>query len=337
MAPSPPKPTEVGGANIRKYNKPPEQWEQWKVQDQGYVENQYETDLQKAILQSKLEFEQQKLFYDEIRQGSSIKPETLHVSPQEPSSPHKQPPLLQPQQPLLPPHSQLQPGHKPKSLYQRMDQLEDFDTLHVEPEPSPSSVESPPGAATGSKKEKKKQGKSKQHAMSLQEFQTAGSSAENGVSGGDSANLPKKSPSGSEEDKHFFDKIDQDVASILSKDQIKKARKQNEKFVAEHARRVQYEDQLEQKDKVISGLKEVIEKVKKELAQVKKRNKQLCFILAQGEMKDKADVLKQVEDLTSVKDELTIEVAELHGSLEQERSKVHSLKSELQKLQDRKK
>ncbi len=78
----------------------------------------------------------------------------------------------------------------------------------------------------------------------------------------DQLHFEQKSASISEADKHFFEKVDQDVANILSKDQIKKARKANEKFVAENARRVQYEDQLEQKDKVISGLKDVIEKLK---------------------------------------------------------------------------
>lgn len=39
-------------------------------------------------------------------------------------------------------------------------------------------------------------------------------------------------------------------------------------------------------------------------------------------MKDKADVLLELERLTEVKNDLTDEVARLHGLLEQERSKV---------------
>lgn len=42
-------------------------------------------------------------------------------------------------------------------------------------------------------------------------------------------------------------------------------------------------------------------------------------------MKDKADVLMELERLNNVKNELTDEVAKLHGLLEQERSKVAAL------------
>lgn len=44
-------------------------------------------------------------------------------------------------------------------------------------------------------------------------------------------------------------------------------------------------------------------------------------------MKDKADVLIELDRLSRVKDELTEEVARLHGLLEQERSKVSALTS----------
>jgi len=95
-----------------------------------------------------------------------------------------------------------------------------------------------------------------------------------------------------------------------------------------------YENIIDEKDKEISKLNEVNEKLKDELAQVKKRNKQFCFILAQGEMKDKSEILLQVDDLTNVKNELSEELAEMHILLEQERSKVSSLKLELAKQQN---
>lgn len=47
-------------------------------------------------------------------------------------------------------------------------------------------------------------------------------------------------------------------------------------------------------------------------------------------VKDKADVLIELERLNGVKNELTDEVTRLHGLLEQERSKVAALTSELQ-------
>lgn len=47
-------------------------------------------------------------------------------------------------------------------------------------------------------------------------------------------------------------------------------------------------------------------------------------------MKDKADVLLELERLNGVKNELTDEVTRLHGLLEQERSKVAALTTEPQ-------
>ncbi|XP_022779379.1 G kinase-anchoring protein 1-like isoform X4 [Stylophora pistillata] len=69
----------------------------------------------------------------------------------------------------------------------------------------------------------------------------------------------------------------------------------------------------------------MIEDLKKELLQVEKRNKQLCFILSQAEMKEKAELLTQIEELNEVKEQ----VVQLHAELEQERSKNSALKSEI--------
>jgi len=95
-----------------------------------------------------------------------------------------------------------------------------------------------------------------------------------------------------------------------------------------------FENIIDEKDKEITRLNEVNEKLKEELAQVKKRNKQFCFILAQGEMKEKSEILMQVDELTNVKNELSEELADMHTQLEQERSKVSSLKLELTKAQN---
>ena len=49
-------------------------------------------------------------------------------------------------------------------------------------------------------------------------------------------------------------------------------------------------------------------------------------------MKQKVDVLMEAEELRQVKDELTQEMTSLNSDLEKERSKVHALKCELDKL-----
>ena len=45
-------------------------------------------------------------------------------------------------------------------------------------------------------------------------------------------------------------------------------------------------------------------------------------------VKEKAEILQQVDSLTQIKDELTSQVASLTTELEKERSKVHSLQNE---------
>ncbi|WAQ97837.1 GKAP1-like protein [Mya arenaria] len=71
--------------------------------------------------------------------------------------------------------------------------------------------------------------------------------------------------------------------------------------------------------------------------QINKMEKEIEFLRAtmkkqEGEMKDKAEVLMQVHQLTEVKDELTDQVADLTAELEKERSKLHAAKSEIEKL-----
>lgn len=55
------------------------------------------------------------------------------------------------------------------------------------------------------------------------------------------------------------------------------------------------------------------------------RNLLQCNVIL---VKDKAEVLMEVERLQTIKDELSTEVASLHTQLEQERSKVRQLTAE---------
>ncbi|GCB76666.1 hypothetical protein scyTo_0016593 [Scyliorhinus torazame] len=57
----------------------------------------------------------------------------------------------------------------------------------------------------------------------------------------------------------------------------------------------------------------------------------------QSSVKDKADILLQVDELLTIKDELTSQVTGLHAALEQEKSKVKLLQAELTKFQGGKK
>ncbi|XP_032829560.1 G kinase-anchoring protein 1 isoform X2 [Petromyzon marinus] len=107
--------------------------------------------------------------------------------------------------------------------------------------------------------------------------------------------------------------------------------------VLETVRIEQLKDGLAKKDKEIADLKVVTAEWEVKFKEVKKRNAQLLYMLQQGEMKEKSDVLLQVEELTNIKNELTQQVSDLHTALEQERSKVKTLQAELVKHQGGKK
>ncbi|KAF4526775.1 hypothetical protein B566_EDAN012315 [Ephemera danica] len=64
-----------------------------------------------------------------------------------------------------------------------------------------------------------------------------------------------------------------------------------------------------------------------DLQSVRERNAKLCSMLQEGEMKDKAKVLVEMERLQVMRQELVTEVQVLYAQLEQERSKVHALTS----------
>ncbi|XP_065518763.1 G kinase-anchoring protein 1 isoform X1 [Lathamus discolor] len=71
--------------------------------------------------------------------------------------------------------------------------------------------------------------------------------------------------------------------------------------------------------------------------EVKGRNARLLKMMQEGEMKDKAEILMQVDESQIIKNELTVQVTILHAALEQERSKVKLLQAELTKYQTGKK
>ncbi|ESO88158.1 hypothetical protein LOTGIDRAFT_234719 [Lottia gigantea] len=189
------------------------------------------------------------------------------------------------------------------------------------------------GKAEESNQSKKK----KKKVMSLEEFKSTDlehKESEKSESP-DPVTPTKKIPPHKANDK-YFDKVEDDVSKILRKEKIQEEYKKH--YAQESVMASKYQAVIEEKSDEISKLKEQYEKLAEEHKKVKKRNKQLCFILAEGEMKDKTEVLLQVEELSHVKDELTDqicfywEVAELTAELEKERSKVHSLKSELDKV-----
>ncbi|KAJ9582825.1 hypothetical protein L9F63_022833, partial [Diploptera punctata] len=236
----------------KKNNASQDQWDQWKKKDSEFVDGNYEQDLHQAILLSKLDYEEKRDLYEQLRKDAEEEKKNTHVNKKTKKSNKAQPMSL-----------------------------EQFNSLHSEP------------------------------------------ACENTVT-----EPVINSNKAGEQDEEFFERIKDDTKKALDREQTLELRKAREPFIQEAITIAQFEDTLEKRNKEIKSLKEEVVKLKEELHNVKTRNKKLCNILAQGEMKDKAEVLIEVDRLQRMRDELSSEVSNLHALLEQERSKVRALTSD---------
>nr|XP_009500831.1 PREDICTED: G kinase-anchoring protein 1 isoform X2 [Phalacrocorax carbo] len=113
--------------------------------------------------------------------------------------------------------------------------------------------------------------------------------------------------------------------------------KKHEESVLKDGKTEQLKLELEKKDAEIEQLKNTVTQWEAKYKEVKARNAQLLKMMQEGEMKDKAEILLQVDESQVIKNELTVQVTVLHAALEQERSKVKLLQAELTKYQSGKK
>jgi len=161
--------------------------------------------------------------------------------------------------------------------------------------------------------------------MSLEQFLSSGSRKNDNCANNTDANSKCESDS---TDDNFFEKVQLEAKKELNKEQISEKRKKREVNIDEVISLAQCQEKLEQERTKNFALQLELDKAKTEITAVKGRNKTLCGILGHGEMKDKADVLLELEKLYIEKNELMDEVSKLHVLLEQERSKVAALTSE---------
>ncbi|XP_026750032.1 G kinase-anchoring protein 1-like isoform X2 [Galleria mellonella] len=227
-----------------------DQWELWKQKDEELVDGNFESELQQAILLSKLDYEEKKDVYKQMKKEAELK----------------------------------------KKIEEQ-------------------------NVRSGSKKQKKK------NVMSLDQFNDLMSTGDEPKFNHEDDKDTNEDINSAGKDTEFFERIKDDAKSELLKDKINDRVRHRQTLPDEIITRVQFADALEKKDKEIAALKQEITTLKQELLTVKSRNKKLCNILGQGEMKDKAEVLVEVERLRAVQAELTAELAILHTDLEKERSK----------------
>ncbi|XP_035494994.1 G kinase-anchoring protein 1 isoform X2 [Scophthalmus maximus] len=208
-----------------------------------------------------------------------------------------------------------------------------------------SSPKSQGGKEGGGKKDKKKNQQAKdKKTVSLQDFQAEGSvehsSKKHEKEDARGANVAL----GIGQEERFFNKLEDDVSQIIQREkrreQYSNSQGQEVNTSTEHEpdpRAEQLKYDLEKKDQEIDKLKKTISQWEVKYKEVKARNSQLLKMLQQGEMKDKAEILLQVEELLHIKEELSSQVTLLHTALEQERSKIKGLQSEQPKHQGNKK
>ncbi|XP_056379959.1 G kinase-anchoring protein 1 [Hyla sarda] len=246
-----------------------EDWQQWRQKDEQITSDMYEADLEKALMLSKLEYEELKKENDS---GENVSPQSKRANKKD--------------------------------------------------------------------KRKNQQGKDKPLTVSLKDFQSEEQSAKKPEDA--------KSPLMLPHEHGFFNKLEDDVTKIL----LKEKRKENSvpevmegivssdnctEPVLKDGRAEILKLELEKKDTQIKLLKSLISQWEVKYKEVKARNAQVLKMLQEGEMKDKAEILLQVEELMTIKNELTLQVTGLHAALEQERSKVKALQAELVKYQGGKK
>ncbi|ELR51120.1 G kinase-anchoring protein 1 isoform X1 [Bos mutus] len=242
-----------------------ENWQEWRQRDEQLTSEMFEADLEKALLLSKLEYEEHKKEYENAENASTQ-------------------------------------------------------------------------SKVMNKKDKRKthQGKDKPLTISLKEFQSED-------------HISKKTEELSSQilshDGGFFNRLEDDVHKILTREKRREqlteyngtdnytAHEHNQALVLKDGRIERLKLELERKDAEIQKLKNVIAQWEAKYKEVKARNAQLLKMLQEGEMKDKAEILLQVDESQSIKNELTIQVTSLHAALEQERSKVKVLQAELAKYQ----
>lgn len=212
------------------------QWEEWQKKDTEYIDENFEQDLQSAILQSKLDYENRK-----------------------------------------------------KNV--------------------PQSIQ---GNDKNSKKKKSK-------TMSLDQF----------LEGDKQVAMKEKVNQLSKNGEDFFESVLHSAKEEVRKEKVEAKRKERSNNIEEIISLAQCQEKLQKEKDKNEILRKELEQARKDITTVKERNKMLYNMLSQGEMKDKATVLLELEKLTTVKEELTEEVGRLHKLLEQERSKANVTNSNL--------
>jgi len=130
----------------------------------------------------------------------------------------------------------------------------------------------------------------------------------------------------------FFAQTDEAAVKALNREQLLETYRSQEIAGGESALVANYRELLVAKELELEQSKGDVTELKEKLVACKTRIKKLTEILMSGEMKEKTEVIIQVQNLEKMRDELTSSLSFTAGQLEQERSLVHQLELELKRL-----
>jgi len=259
-----------------------EQYEEWKEKDKVLVDDNFTAAMQEAIMQSKLEFEQQQALLEAqkrlLANGVVTDSVLASLSKEERKRVMKQ-------------------QKKPATMT-----LDQFNTEPAvsEQESAPTSVPTPTTQVYKHPRHKDRVGANR---------------ASPAKEGGD-----------------FFNQMNVAAVKALNREQLLESyRTQEETNGSESALVANYREKLVEKEQELQIAREEIKNLNTKLVEVKGRSKKLTEILMSAEMREKTEVLVQVDKLEKVRNELSATLSFTTAQLEQERSLVHQLEIEIKK------
>lgn len=259
------------------------QYEEWKEKDKVLVDDNFTAAMQEAIMQSKLEFEQQQALVEaqERLMANGVVTDSVLAS------------LTKEERKRV-----VKQQKKPATMT-----LDQFNTEPAVPEPNVPDPAVPEPQVYKHPRHKDRVGANRASpAKELRE-------------GGD-----------------FFNQMDVSAVKALNREQLLESyRTQEATNGSESALVANYREKLVEKDQELQVARAEIKTLNSKLIEVKGRSKKLTEILMSGEMREKTEVLVQVDKLEKVRNELSASLSFTSAQLEQERSLVHQLEIEIKK------
>lgn len=122
----------------------------------------------------------------------------------------------------------------------------------------------------------------------------------------------------------FFEQIDREAKQTIQKEQYKSLVSNREYNFSESSGADENKEPDDSSTKVSSELDEIKAEnaaLRAELDLTRTKLKKVCSMLKKGEMKDKSELLIEIEKLKRTQEDMTSEMTALYGQLEQEKSK----------------